>query len=119
VQLKDPAEEMCIISVINVNCKLRCEVLNTFTRVTLACPVFLERKRPEREDSRLFPSIAKVKNVWSYCCTSRIFLHCIHSGNSTFTFHLVLRFVPRVSRVCCAKEVSLKINILYLEICLF
>lgn len=42
-------------------------------------------KRPGREDSHLHPSIAEVKNTWSYTPTPPICLHNLHRDNFIFT----------------------------------
>jgi hypothetical protein len=43
-QVKDRAEEMGVISAINVNSKLRFEVQNLLTRFTLTYPVHIGEK---------------------------------------------------------------------------
>jgi len=57
-------------------------------------------KRPGREDSHLHPSIAEVKNEWSYTPAPHICLHNVHRDNFIFTKVSFRNPFPLFSSAC-------------------
>ena len=48
---------------------------------------FLEARLPGREADCSFPSIANIKNKWSYTSTPHVRLHCVYTDGCNFTLN--------------------------------